>query len=82
MLQLSQLDLSSNNITGTLPSNWSSLQQVSMLLLHLRYIFTQCFSLDAYSWFLSAVVPAFHKACYCYKPKPQCNLLSVYDRNR
>lgn len=35
VLQLSQLDLNSNNITGTLPSTWSSLKQVSMLLLHL-----------------------------------------------
>lgn len=31
VLQLSELNVSSNNITGTLPSSWSSLEQVRTL---------------------------------------------------
>ena len=36
VLQLRYLDASNNNIAGTLPSMWSNLQQVSMLLLLLH----------------------------------------------
>ena len=40
VLQLGWLDLSNNSITGTLPTNWSSLNQVRMLLLHLLCLTT------------------------------------------
>ena len=35
VLQLGYLDVSNSNITGALPSMWSSLEQVRMLLLQL-----------------------------------------------
>ena len=31
VLQLSELDISNNKLTGTLPSSWGSLEQVRML---------------------------------------------------
>ena len=38
VLQLRSLDVGNNYITGTLPSVWSSLEQVRMPLLHLHYL--------------------------------------------
>lgn len=40
MLQLSYLDVRDNKIVGSLPSIWSKLEQVSMLLLHLHHMTT------------------------------------------
>ena len=43
VLQLSELNISNNLLTGTLPSSWGSLEQVSMLctlLLHVHFLIT------------------------------------------
>ena len=74
VLQLKWLELYSNNITGTLLSEGSSMEQVRMLLSHLLCLSTlsyQAALLLSCPNFLALLYQLTNKACSCYKPEPQ-----------